>query len=189
MTIRNETDLINLIKEDEAMMNVLRIVKSLDLPDWWVCAGFVRSKIWDVLHGFNKKTVVPDIDVIYFYQKEKDESKDEKLEEKLRSIAPHIPWSVKNQARMHKVNDFLPYSSSFDAISKFPETATALGIKLSDWENVILAAPYGIEDAINLQIKPTPSFINNKKGLAIHEERIVKKDWKSTWNKIEIHHL
>ena len=38
----------------------------------------------------------------------------------------------KNQARMHVVNNMLPYSSSVDAISKFPETATALGVTLDE---------------------------------------------------------
>lgn len=45
MMIQNEKEIIQLIKEDEWMMDILRAVKSLHLPDWWVCAGFVRSKI------------------------------------------------------------------------------------------------------------------------------------------------
>ncbi|EHL78823.1 hypothetical protein HMPREF1015_02191 [Bacillus smithii 7_3_47FAA] len=45
MMIQNEKEIIQLIKEDEWMMDILRAVKSLYLPDWWVCAGFVRSKI------------------------------------------------------------------------------------------------------------------------------------------------
>ena len=54
----------------------------------------------------------------------------------LRSYLPTIPWSVKNQARMHIANNIPPYSSAVDAISKFPETATALGVKLDDENNV-----------------------------------------------------
>ncbi len=48
-----------------------------------------------------------------------------------------------------------PYSSSLDVISKFPETATALGIKLDDKNNLILTAPFGISDVVNLEVKPT----------------------------------
>ena len=64
--INSEEDIIRLVSEDEWMMDILRSAKSLNLPDWWVCAGFVRSKIWDVLHEFNDRTPLPDIDVIYF---------------------------------------------------------------------------------------------------------------------------
>lgn len=189
MAIKNETELIQLVKKDEVMMNVLKTAKQLDLPDWWVCAGFVRSKIWDVQHGFNKETVLPDVDVIYFNDAWKDESEEKKLEEKLRAISPNIPWSVKNQARMHIVNDFPPYTSSVDAISKFPETATALGLKIDAENKVILTAPHGVKDAINPQVKPTPYFAENEVGLLIYEKRIMSKDWKSKWTKIKIHFL
>ena len=40
------------------MMDLLKGAKSLNLPDWWICAGFVRSKIWDVLHGFDERTTI-----------------------------------------------------------------------------------------------------------------------------------
>lgn len=53
MKIENEQDIIQLAKDDEWMMNILQNAKSLNLPDWWVCAGFVRSKIWDTRRVFN----------------------------------------------------------------------------------------------------------------------------------------
>ncbi|MFK9090815.1 hypothetical protein [Bacillus salipaludis] len=36
----NEEKIISLIKEDQWMMKILKAVKSLNLPDWWICAGF-----------------------------------------------------------------------------------------------------------------------------------------------------
>src|SRR5690606_18827150 len=113
--------------KDAWMIGVLSAAKSLDLPDWWICAGFVRSKIWDTLHGFNERTPLSDIDVIYFDAENLSEHTEKRLEEKLHRIMPGLPWSVKNQARMHIVNELESYTSAIDAISKFPETATALG--------------------------------------------------------------
>ena len=60
--IINEKDIISLIQKDKWMMEILKTSKSLNLPDWWVCAGFLRSKIWDVLHSFSKRTPLPDVD-------------------------------------------------------------------------------------------------------------------------------
>ena len=71
--IHSEEDVIRLIYEDKWMMEILRSAQSLELPDWWVCAGFVRSKIWDMLHGFDERTPLPDIDVIYFDPSNVDE--------------------------------------------------------------------------------------------------------------------
>ncbi len=51
MMLRTEADIIRLVKDDKWMMKVLTAAASLDLPDWWVCAGFVRSKIWDTMHN------------------------------------------------------------------------------------------------------------------------------------------
>ncbi|WP_181557611.1 nucleotidyltransferase family protein [Thermaerobacillus caldiproteolyticus] len=189
MMIKNEKDIIQLIKEDEWMMNILRAVKSLNLPDWWVCAGFVRSKIWDTLHGFKERTPIPDIDVIYFDDTNMEELEEKRLEIRLRNILPDIPWSVKNEARMHIVNNIPPYSSSVDAISKFPETATSLGVKLDEMNDIILVAPWGVDDVINLEVKPTPYFQESKERAQIYEERIIKKNWKDIWYKVNVFHI
>ncbi|AIE79307.1 hypothetical protein COL11_00730 [Bacillus anthracis] len=186
MNIQTEQHIIRLIENDEWMMNVLQLAKSLELPDWWICAGFVRSKIWDTLHNYEIRTTTPDVDVIYFDPFRKDEIYEQLLEKKLINLDASIPWSVKNQARMHVVNNMLPYSSSVDAISKFPETATALGVTLDEKNNVILTAPCGIEDVLSLQVRPTAHFLESKERLHMYKNRVIKKNWQSKWPSITI---
>ncbi|PFD36980.1 hypothetical protein CN285_21315 [Bacillus cereus] len=186
MTIKTEQDIIHFIQNDPWMMNVLQMAKSLQLPDWWVCAGFVRSKIWDTLHNYEVRTATPDVDVIYYDSIQKDEAYEQLLETKLTNMDATIPWSVKNQARMHVVNKMLPYSSSVDAISKFPETATALGVTLDEKNNVILTSPCGIEDVLSLQVKPTPHFLETKERIHMYKKRVIKKNWQSKWPNITI---
>lgn len=186
MKIQTEQDIVRLIENDEWMMNVLQIAKSLELPDWWICAGFIRSKIWDTLHNYEAKTTMPDVDVIYYDSLHKDEIYEQSLETKLMNMDATIPWSVKNQARMHVVNNMPPYSSSVDAISKFPETATSLGVTLNEKSNVILTAPCGIEDVLSLQVRPTAHFLESKERLHIYTNRVIKKNWKSKWPSITI---
>ncbi|MBR9661526.1 MULTISPECIES: nucleotidyltransferase family protein [Bacillus cereus group] len=186
MKIKTEKDIIRLIENDEWMMNVLQMAKSLELPDWWVCAGFVRSKIWDTLHDYEARTAMPDVDVIYYDSLHQDEIYEQSLETKLMNIDATIPWSVKNQARMHVVNNMPPYSSSVNAISKFPETATALGVTLDELNNVILTAPCGIEDVLSLQVRPTAHFLKSKERLHMYKNRVIKKNWQSKWPNITI---
>ncbi|MCU5113110.1 MULTISPECIES: nucleotidyltransferase family protein [Bacillus cereus group] len=186
MTIQTEQDIIRLIENDEWMMNVLQMAKSLELPDWWICAGFVRSKIWDTLHNYEARTTMPDVDVIYYNSLHKDEIYEQSLETKLKNIDATIPWSVKNQARMHVVNNMPPYSSSVDAISKFPETTTALGVTLDEKNKVILTAPCGIEDVLSLQVRPTAHFLETKERLHIYNTRVNKKNWQNKWPNITI---
>ena len=183
----NEKEIISLIHQDTWMMDILKAAKTLNLPDWWICAGFVRSKIWDTAHHFKKRTPLPDIDVIYFDPIKIDEDKEKHYEEKLSFIIPSIPWSVKNEARMHTKSNMNPYLSATDAMSKFPETATALGVKLDEINNVLLSAPHGLNDVVNLVIKPTPYFTETKERMEIYEERIRKKNWHKTWPKLKIY--
>lgn len=187
--LKRKEDVIKLIQSDEAMMQIIKAASTLDLPDWWICAGFVRSKIWDALHGFKDRTSTPDVDVIYYDPARIDENYEKELEKKLNSILPDVPWSVKNQARMHVINNIPPYTSSEDAISKFPETATALGVKLDKENKIVLTDPCGIEDVLNLEVKPTLFFIETKDRAAIYEERIIKKNWKTIWHKVKVYHL
>ncbi|MCM3388864.1 nucleotidyltransferase family protein [Ureibacillus chungkukjangi] len=185
----DEEKILAIIQEDLWMMGILKTAKALNLPDWWICAGFVRSKIWDTLHGFNIRTEIEDVDVIYFDPSNLDEAKEKAYEETLKSYSPSIPWSVKNEARMHLRNNCEPYQSSADAISKFPETATALGVKLDAEDNLILTAPCGIYDVVNMIVQPTPFILVDKKRAFIYEERVAKKNWKATWGQIEIKHI
>jgi uncharacterized protein len=185
--LKNKEDVIKLILSDENMMKIIHTAGTLDLPDWWICAGFVRSKIWDTLHGFKEGTMTPDVDVIYYDPANKDEDYEKKLENKLKSLMPEIPWSVKNQARMHVVNQIPPYTSSEDAISKFPETATALGVKLDKENNLILTAPCGLEDVLKMEVKPTPFFTETRERAAIYEERLIKKNWTANWPMVKVH--
>ncbi|RJX37574.1 nucleotidyltransferase family protein [Paenibacillus pinisoli] len=187
MKLENEADVIRIVEEDKWMMAILRHAESLCLPDWWVCAGFVRSKIWDTLHGFATRTPLPDVDVIYFDSLHVDEETEKQLEQRLKVLDPSIPWSVKNEARMHLVNQIPPYDSSVDAISKFPETATALGLSLNGQGEVILAAPCGIEDVLGLYVKPTPYFLEADERAKIYMERIHKKNWVRIWNKVTVY--
>ena len=78
----------------------------------------------------------------------------------------------KNQARMHVVNNMPPYSSSVDAISKFPETATALGVTLDEQNNIILTSPCGTEDVLSLQVKPTAHFLETKERIHMYNKEL-----------------
>jgi uncharacterized protein len=179
--LTSEKDIIRLISADQWMIDILHAAKSLELPDWWVCAGFVRTKIWDTLHGYAERTPLPDVDVVYFDSSNTDEAVEKDLEARLKLLMPSIPWSVKNEARMHEINNNPPYSSSVDAISKFPETATALGVTLNAEDQVVLAAPCGIADVLRLHVKPTPCFQESPDLIQIYEQRIIRKNFKAKW--------
>jgi len=182
----DEKDICQLIESDQWMMKVLATVESLDLPDWWIGAGFVRNKVWDHLHDFNHSTPLSDIDVIYFNAEDREESTEKDLEDELQKLFPGLPWSVKNQARMHVVNGDEPYLSSIDALARWPETATSIAVRLDERNRIVFNAPNGIEDLVNLRVFPTPAFRSKKD---VYENRLKKKNWEAKWPKIQVFHF
>ncbi len=190
----NKEDILRLIEKDDWMMDILRTVEELGLPDWWIGAGFVRSKIWDHLHNYKRRTPLPDIDVIYFDPKDfkkgemgKDTTEiEEKYENKLRKTFPQVKWGVTNQARMHLFHKRGPYKNSEEALPEWAETATCIGIKLV-MGKLILTAPYGIGDLVSLILRPIPGYKKKyKHDPKAFERRVSEKEWLKKWPKLRI---
>lgn len=163
-------------------MKILRAVEELNLPDWWIGAGFVRSKVWDYLHEYKTSTPLPDIDVVYF------DPNSPKLDEKryweiLKEKFPNQKWSITNTAYRHiKLERKVPYKSSSEALSEWVETATGIGVSLIDGK-LKLTAPNGIEDLVNLILRPTNKYKNKRD---VFEKRIKDKRWLEKWPKLTV---
>lgn len=189
-----EDDIIEIIKKDKWMMDVLKAAESLNLPDWWTGGGFIRSKIWDYLHEYEIRTELPDVDFIYFdssdfSEKEANEfstKSEDKYQEKLKRLIPDVKWSVTNQARMHLFHKTGPYKNSTEALTDWAETATCIGVRLEK-EKLVLLAPHGIEDLVNLIARPNPLY---KKLYAhdpeIFQRRVKEKNWLKKWPKLRV---
>ena len=176
----NEDEIRNLIANDEDMMEVISLVNKLDLPDYLIGAGFVRNFVWDKLHHYDNVTPLNDIDVVYFDPLHIDKDLEKQYEDYLNSQKAGN-WSVKNQARMHLKNSHEPYISTLDAISHWTETATAIGVRLNKKGEVEIIAPYGIQDLVNLIIRP----ITNT-DLSIFRERVTNKKWLTKWPLLKV---
>ncbi|WP_225231231.1 nucleotidyltransferase family protein [Solibacillus faecavium] len=173
-----ELELTKIIKSDDVFMSILKNVQALQLNDCWVAAGVIRNKVWDYLH--NLQTEINDIDVIYFDKSDRSTETEKFLESKLQHIMPTQPWSVKNQARMHIKNKVSPYLSSFDGVAHFPETPTAIAVRLNN-EKIEIMAPYGLSDLFEGIVRPTPPFNQNANLHTIYLNRIQNKNWRSIW--------
>lgn len=177
-----EKDILNLIEKDEWMMNILRVAEKLNFPDWVIGAGFVRNKVWDYLHGLERKEVdTNDIDLVYYDPEGNDQKTDEELSEKLKKETD-INWEIVNEVYAHRWNNLPPYKSTTDALSQWPETATGIGVRLQNGK-LELVAPHGIDDLINLIVRPSPKFPD---GIEKVRERAEKKEWFAKWPKLQM---
>jgi hypothetical protein len=147
-----------ILASDPVRLHVLALVRSLNLPDCWVAAGFLRNAVWDHLHARPSGLRAADIDVIWFDPARPDPSFDRELEARLEELDASFCWEVKNQCRMHLRNGDDPYTSARDAIRHFPETATAVAVRLTPQNTLEFVAPFGFEDLLALVVRPTPRF-------------------------------
>jgi uncharacterized protein len=160
------------------ILSILKPVEALSIEDCWVGAGLIRNAIWNRLHGRPVELLLnSDVDVVYWDPDNADPERDIAIEKRLFEKYADIPWSVHNQARMHERNGDEPYRNTEDAIRSWPETATAIAARLSG-HRVEMLAPHGIQDLVNLIVRPTPAFAQKQ---SIYNARIASKDWARRW--------
>lgn len=177
-----EQDIIDLVKSDKWMMNVLHEAEKLNLPEWMIGAGFLRNKVWDYLHGIRRDVAdTNDIDLVYLDKENISEENDYTLSDKM-SGTLGLRWEIKNQAYMHIRHNHEPYKSTAEGISHWVETPTCVAVTLKNGGPKIIA-PHGINDLVNLIVRPSPTRTDN---LDLFYKRIEDKQWLSKWPKLKV---
>jgi hypothetical protein len=174
-----------LVKQSPILLQVLETLRKVD-EGLFVGGGVIRNVVWDYLHEYSAATPIDDVDVIYFDPKERTKEHDAAFEAKLRNSIPNLKWSVKNQARMHEMNIDTPYTSLEDAVSKWPETATAMAARLGAGGEIEVVAPHGFDDLFRLVVSPTPHFLTR---LDRYRSRIIQKNWGHHWPRLRFFDL
>ena len=176
-------ELKKIISQEEWLMNILRAVRDLRLPDWYLAAGVVRNTVWDVLHGYSKRTPLNDIDVVFF-----DPSKlfsEKKIEMRLKKKFPHYSFEAVNQSFVHEMYPHKPkVHSSCEAIGSFVEIPTCVGVRLEQDDSFTICAPHGLLSLFSLEVAPTAGV-----SLQKYEERVKSKQWEKLWPKLHITYL
>lgn len=176
-----ENELKELLRSNEEFMNLLRAVRGIGLKDWYIGAGCIRGLVWDYLHNFQKKTEFRDIDVVYF-----DDIlliEEEAANTILSVSCPGYDWEVTNQAFVHEWYETKlgiptkPLTSTADAISTWPETATCIGATLLENDEIEICAPHGLDDLFNMVLRWNPKRATKE----IFDNRIKEKRLCEKW--------
>lgn len=176
-----EETILNYFRQDQLRLKALECVRTLDLPDCYIAAGFVRNMVWDKLHNKDHPTPLNDIDVIYFDKKESDPYKFQIYEEKLKSLMPDLNWQVRNQARMHNRNGDPEYLNSLDAMSYWPEQETAVAARKLNTGAIECVSAFGFDSLFGYQVTH-----NQKRSHKVFQTRVYSKDWLTTWPKLKV---
>ncbi|WP_047607291.1 nucleotidyltransferase family protein [Rahnella aquatilis] len=177
-----EQQIMTWLREESLHLQALTQASTQNLNDAWLAAGFVRNLVWDRLHGYTQATPLNDIDVVYFNSQDCSVETDERYEQRLKAQSPELPWSVKNQARMHERHGHMPYASSAEAMSYWVEVETAIGARMNTDGQIELNAPLGLDALFAFSITPNPRHAIP----AVFAERVRSKGWLSRWPKLSV---
>ncbi len=179
--INGEEFFSELIFSSQLLIPILKSIRDVD-KNLWLGGGAVRNYIWDTLTG--RSTKLDDIDVIYFDPTDSSEERDKKIE---RSLLEHsgigLHWSVKNQVRMYAAGNEPQVASLEEAVRNWPETATAIVIRLDSCDNLKIVAPHGLDDLLSLIVKPTPYHLGKPD---VFSRRLMEKKWKEHWPELNL---
>ncbi|WP_426032983.1 nucleotidyltransferase family protein [Caulobacter sp. DWP3-1-3b2] len=156
-------------------MQVLRVVRDLQLPDAMVFSGAVYQPVWNHLTGRAPDYGIKDYDVAYHDDSDTSYEAEDvviqrvaaRFEEPLRSLV-----EVRNQARVHlwfeqkfgADEPYPPLVSSSDALKRFVATAFCVGVRLEADERLSVWAPFGLEDLFAMRLRANPLRVKSAGG-------------------------
>lgn len=171
-------------------MRVLTTVRDSGLPNAWVGAGVLRDLVWGQLFGSGFDPMqVRDVDVAFFDPHDLSGERDLAATQVLSDIWPEVPWQARNQAAVHTWYaakfggpPVAPLVSIPDAVATWPETATALAVRLDTGDRIDVCAPLGLTDLLAGVWRRNPRRISLERSL----DRLARHRPRERWPGVQV---
>ncbi|MDP1912961.1 nucleotidyltransferase family protein [Brevundimonas sp.] len=160
-----EARLVEVVRADPGLMNVLTTVRGLGLHDWRVFSGAVYQSVWNAVTGRPAGYGRKDYDLGYFDPDTSWDAEDAVI--KRVAAAFDVPFrsdvEVRNQARVHLWfadrfgEPYAPLTGTDEALARFVAPAFAVGVRLEEHHTISIAAPFGLEDVFSMTLRPNPN--------------------------------
>jgi uncharacterized protein len=177
-----------IVRKTPWLMEMLVAARDVDAPDWLIGAGALRNAVWDRLHGCTEPTPLADVDLGFFDPADLTDARDEEIETALRARLPGVPWEAKNQAAVHLWYprrfglEVEPFANAAEAVATFPETATAVAVRLESDDRLTVVAPFGLDDLLGLVHRHNP----RRATVELYEQRLARKRIAERWPRVTI---
>lgn len=184
--IHHRKILFDLILNTPELYAMLKQLARIE-PRAYLSAGVIRNTVWAFLHGQTFDLKDSEIDVIYYDGQERNNHVQQRLKQKLEDLFPQQQWDVVNQALVHtwyrKENgeQIQPLASIEHALSLWPETATAIALRLNSSGELELIAPFGLQDLFELRLRWNPALVS----YTTFKNRVESKKWLQQWPRLQ----
>lgn len=163
--MRHADELEAILRRSAPLMQVMRTIRELDLPDWIIFSGAIYQRVLNHLGGRDLDYGIKDYDVGYFDASDISyEAEDAVIQRVAAAFEPPLREmvEVRNQARVHvwfegKFGEpYSPLTCSADAPSRFVSPMFAVGARLEKDDAMTIVAPFGLNDLFARVLRPSP---------------------------------
>lgn len=180
-------ELKQIILAKQALIQRLIYLKQI-YAEAYLSAGVIRNLVWSSLHQQQYQIENTEIDVIFFDENEQNQHITQEIYEKLTQKFPENDWDVVNQALVHtwytteKNQAISAYLSLYEALSTWPETATAIAVRLTEHDEMEIIAPFGLSDLFGLKLRWNDRLVSHD----VFIQRLRSKRFLQRWEKLRI---
>ena len=178
----------NILRDTPLVLEVLNVMREINLADWWVVSGAIYNSVWNYLTERPLETGIKDIDVIYFddhdLSYEAEDKEISRVDEMFRGLT--IPIELRNQARVHLWyqekygRSFSALKSADESLERYASKTHAVAVRLEADDTMSIFAPFGLDHMFSFRMEPNRALQNK----VTHEEK--GKRAKSIWPELEI---
>lgn len=175
-----------LLRNNAPLMDALALCRDAMPEGACIGAGAIRNTVWDCLHG-RAPGLANDVDVVFFDARLGREA-DADLARLLRAARPGLDWDVVNQAHVHEWyrdaagREVAPLASLLQGVATWPETATAVAVRLDHDGSLRVLAPCGLDDLLGMLLRWNPVRASHAAFMA----RVRSKCWLERWPRLRL---
>jgi len=177
-----------ILRRSAPLMQVLRTLRELDLPDGWVFSGAVYQRVLNHLGDRPLDYGIKDYDVGYHDASDISyEAEDVVIRRVAAAFEPPLREmvEVRNQARVHvwfegKFGEpYTPLGSSAEALARFVSPMFAVAVRLDADDRIAVEAPFGLDDLFARRLRSNPNRMSPNFGK-------IAASAKARWPEIEV---
>jgi uncharacterized protein len=177
-----------ILKTVPHVMEILRTIKDLQLPDAWLVSGGIYQTVWNVLTERPYFHGIKDFDVIYFDGADTSYEAEDVIIKKVDAALPYLAklLETRNQARVHLWyqkrfgRPYRPLDCAMDSLTTYASRTHAVAVRMNGNNELVVHAPFGLANLFGMRLVPNYSQMNPE----TYAEKAVR--MKASWPELTI---
>ncbi|MCK7614143.1 nucleotidyltransferase family protein [Roseibium sediminicola] len=165
------------------VMDILRAIQALELPDAWLVSGGIYQTVWNVLTGRPLLHGIKDFDIIYFDGTDLSYEVEDAVIKRVNASLPDLAdlLETRNQARVHLWYEqrfgrpYRPLDCAMDSLTTYASRTHAVAARLDKTGRIAVHAPFGLANLFGMRL--VPNYVQPNERTYIEKSERMKVLW------------